>query len=455
LQAARVLQDEFLVTRTPSLAWDSAEHWRLSSESHKAIELLRECARHSLQLGRSIEAVETLRRVLPWCQLGETRVQVLREYVHALRAAEQWRDLVDALDELLCSFGERADPRTISSYRLERLEAQWMTGHHTFEALNDLTNEFSRGLAPPLQRLRAATTALVICDNLCSPDIAERLNEVASSLAQSHADELASNDYQLVYHCSFGELGRAVEIAANVLDRLRQSGNEPLLCRYLLRAAQVFEVGNRLGDALACGREAYGMAERLSLAVSATHAARWLAWTSLECLENEELTKWVSRATTWAHRTQHPASVADVALLRAEVALQQGLGAEASRLLAESNRLWNPLRHPRSEAHALAFGIALGLESGREISPSSVNEIWRLFRVLAGRLSFDLVVGRFALGLAAAGEFEQYAAIVDEYLNRFRRDLGPPRPILQQLLVRAHLQSGPKEEPRSLVDALD
>jgi hypothetical protein len=210
-------------------------------------------------------------------------------------------------------------------------------------------------------------------------------------------------------------------------------------------------VGNRLEDAFACGREAYAIAERLSLAVSASYAARSLAWNSLECLDGHEFVKWVDRAITWARRTQHPASVADVALLEAEVALEQGRLGDASRLLAESNRLWNPLKHPRSEAHAVAFGIALSIEEEREILPSQVNDVWRLFRALAGRLSFDLVVGRFALGLAASGELEQSSALVHEYLSGSRRDLGPARPILQRLLAQAKSQHGHQAEPRSLV----
>jgi DNA-binding SARP family transcriptional activator/tetratricopeptide (TPR) repeat protein len=442
-QAAELLQNEFLKIRIPSLAWDSAEHWRLSGEAHKGIQLAVGCARYSLQFGRPAEAVEILQRVLPWCPDAGTRFQVLGEYAHALRAAEQWDDLVGALEKLLLQAedqGLRPDVR--SGYRLELLEAQWNAGRMSPSIVEDLIAECTAGVASPPQKLRAATAVIIVSDNLCCSGTASRVERFARTLVESHPDDLVSRDYDLVYQCSYGDLDRAIDVALGLVQSVRESANEPLLCKYLLRAAHVLEVGDRLDDSVVFAREAFTIAERFSLCASACLAARRLAWAYLDRLDSTEVAEWTRRGEQWAKRTQHPASVADVSMLRAEVALARGAVSEACCLFERSNALWGPLTHPRAEAHSHALKLALAVETGCPIQSEDLDEAWRLFRLLADRTMLDLVIGRFALGLAAGGRGQESAEMVNDYLHRYRRERGSVRPVFRQLIARSHTEYG-------------
>lgn len=441
-KSASVLQNDFLRTRLPSLAWDSAEHWRLSGQAEKGVELGLTCARYSLQYGRPAEAADILRHVLPWCLDTDTRLRVWTEYAHALRAAEQWNDLANTLEELLPNLDLSKTPELASGFRLELLEARWNAGKVSTTVVDDLIEECSRGTASPSHKLRAATAAMIISENLCCVGTAPRVEQFARALADLHADEFVGRDYDLVYQCSYGDLDKAMDVAATLVEHIRQSESKPLLCRYLLRAAHVFEVGDRLDESLGFAREAFLIAERFALCNSACLAARRLGWTYLDRLSTEEAAEWTQRGEMWGRRTQHPASIADLAMLRAEAALALGCVGDADALFARSQTLWGPLKHPRAEAHALALKIALSVEKGAAITERDANEAWRLFHILAGKSMLDLAIGRFVLGLAASGRNSESIDMLQKYLSRFRRERGPVRPVFRHVIARAQKQFG-------------
>jgi DNA-binding SARP family transcriptional activator len=440
-QAAEILQGEFLKLGIPSLAWDSAEHWRLSGEAHRGIQLAVRCARYSLEFGRPDEAVDILQHVLSWGPGEGTRFGILGEYVLALRAAERWKDLVDALEELL-NEDPSLRPEVRSGYRLELLEAQWNAGRTCPSVVEDLVAECSDGVATPPQQLRAATVAIIVSDNLCCSATAPRVEQFARVLVESQPHELVSRDYELVYQCCYGAVERAVNVALGLVESIRDSDNEPLLCRYLLRAAHVLEVGDRLDESALFAREAFAIAERFSLCASACLAARRLAWGYLERLDGVAVAAWTQRGEEWAKRSQHPASVADLATLRAEVALSQGSVSEARRLFEAANALWGPLKQPRAEAHAHALKLVLAVETGLPIRGEELDESWRLFKLLADRALLDLVIARFAFGLAAGGRGQESVAMIDEYVYRYRRERGPLRPAFRELITRAQTEYG-------------
>jgi hypothetical protein len=82
------------------------------------------------------------------------------------------------------------------------------------------------------------------------------------------------------------------------------------------------------------------------------------------------------------------------------------------------------------------------VESRCSIPPCDLDEAWRLFTLLADRTKADFVVGRFALGLAAAGRMQDSAAMLDDYVLHRRRDRGPVAPVFQALVARAHAAYG-------------
>ncbi|HJQ63837.1 MAG TPA: ATP-binding protein, partial [Burkholderiales bacterium] len=302
-KAALLLQEDFLRFGIPSLAWDSAEHWRLSGEADKGVELALACARYSLQFGRPTEAVGIIRCVLPWSLHSEMRLRVWSEYAHALRAAEQWTDLADTLEELLPNLDRTAMPELASGFRLELLEAQWNAGRISSTVVDDLIEECHVGAASADHKLRAATAAITISDNLCCAGTASRVEQFARTLAAQNVSEFAGRDYDLVFQCSYGDLDRAMEVAGSLVASIRETESEPLLCRYLLRAAHVFEVGDRLDDSLGFAREAFSIAERFSLCNSACHAARRLGWAYLDRLSTSDVALWTDKGEAWANRT--------------------------------------------------------------------------------------------------------------------------------------------------------
>ena len=435
-QAAELLEDEVLKSRVPSLAWDSAEHWRLSGEAARGIQLALSCARWSLHCGRPVEGVDVLQRVLPWCFDAETRLQLLIEYAHALRAAERWTDLADVLERILHT-DQGLSPEVRSSYRLELQEARFNAGHHSPRILDELVAECAIGIASATARIRAATVAVMVSDNLCCADIVSRVELLVRPLVEVHADELVSRDYELVYQCGYGDLERAVTVALCLVESVRGSKNEPLLCKYLLRAGHALEIGDRLEESVLFAREAFVLAEKFGLAGSACLAARRLAWAYLDRVDTIQMTEWAKVGAEWAKRTQHPASVADIAMLRAEVALASGAILDARALFDESLSLWGPLRHPRAEAHALALKLALAVETGHGPNSHDLSDTWRLFKLLGNRSMLDLVIGRFALALAAGGRLEDSARMVSEYFVHQRRERGPARPVFRRLFARA------------------
>jgi hypothetical protein len=379
---------------------------------------------------------------MPWSLDPDTRLRVSTEYAHALRAAEQWTDLADTLEELMPTIDRIENAELASGLRLELLEARWNAGRISASIVDDLIDECSTGSAHASDKLRAAAAAITISDNLCCTGTAPRVEQFARALVHQNANDLLSKDYELVYHCSHGDLDTAVEVAASLVAAMREEGNEPLLCRYLMRAAHVFEVGDRVDESLTFAREAFAIAERFALCNSACHAARRLGWAYLDRLATEEVSLWTQKGEHWAKRTQHPASIADLSMLRAEVALAGGCVADAESLFEMSQRLWGPLKHPRAEAHALALRVALSVEKGSGVNATDASEAWRLFHLLANKPMLDLVIGRFVLGFAASGRRDDSRTMLEDYLTKFRRERGAVRPVFRALVARARVEYG-------------
>ena len=93
--------------REISLAWDCARHLLSAGERSQAAALLMNCARHALELGRPLEADEILRGSLDLPLSAAERISLLKERGHALRAADQWNDIVVVLSDFIADGWER------------------------------------------------------------------------------------------------------------------------------------------------------------------------------------------------------------------------------------------------------------------------------------------------------------------------------------------------------------
>ena len=69
---------------SPTNLWDCAKHWTLAGDSRRAISVMRECAEHTLEIGRPREAAEVLIRAAQMATSDE-RVDLARS---ALQLAE-------------------------------------------------------------------------------------------------------------------------------------------------------------------------------------------------------------------------------------------------------------------------------------------------------------------------------------------------------------------------------
>ena len=94
------LEAKALASWAPQLAWDAATHLAHAGESERALRLLRECARHFLEIGLPSEAAAILREGRPYAQTTAIRLELLTEEVHARRHAGDWPGIVNTVAEV-------------------------------------------------------------------------------------------------------------------------------------------------------------------------------------------------------------------------------------------------------------------------------------------------------------------------------------------------------------------
>ncbi|MFN2398823.1 MAG: AAA family ATPase [Gemmatimonadaceae bacterium] len=437
--AARLLESLQESAPSASVMWDCAEHWQNAGEVGRAIELLRSCARHSMEMGFPGEAAESLRRALVMRPSPEHAASVLEEYLRILFAAAEFQQLVSAVENASTIHG--VDDKLYkghSDVELMFIESKWRAGQNPWVQCQYLRNCVD-GPAAASHRVKAATIALIIADNLCDPATAHTICEATNNLiGDSNLDEPTRQKFLLVWQTSFGDLSLAAEAARNLVRAEREYGNPAALVRALVWASHGLRSAGHLTESMDFLHEAFGLATTHGLttqaAVVAGNAANY-------CLESDELQtarSWYCHTGASRDRLSGTLTGSFLAVVGAELAMLEGRHEDAYSLLASSeSALPSKLQHMTAQSNILSLKILLDVSTDKTIGDAQLNELLAHHLRGRSRLLQDLVTVAVFRACKVRGETSRGYALVLDYFLKYRRGMAPARSALLELLHEA------------------
>ncbi len=109
----------------PGILWDCARHLQESGERTKALMVLRQCARQSMDVGSPQYAVEILDHAQTFCETDSDRAHLRDSLILALRAAGLWARIVDLNRGASLAVARPNATDTHDDVELASLEAEW------------------------------------------------------------------------------------------------------------------------------------------------------------------------------------------------------------------------------------------------------------------------------------------------------------------------------------------
>lgn len=436
--AAQVLEQDIAGSQSTALLWECARHWQQAGERERAITLLRTCAHHSIEIGLPTEAVTLLDHAMTLASDHEESLPIVETQVTALYLADYWEKLPSTI-ELLGRLREQGNhPCDVHTEdELLGLEAEWRLGVDLSIPYGKLRHCVDDAAASPEHRVRAATLALMLADNLCTLEGTQSIyNAVKPYLQSAEVKEPTRCLCEMVYACSFGDASQAGAFADELVASTRGDSNIAMLSRVLRRASRAYSVGGAIQSAERVSLEAFRLAEQARLENSAAAAAGRLIEIYTMAGNASEAERWYRAATarraTWAGQV-------DKTILTgcgAKLALRRGDFEEAEKLIDLAHTLFATSASLRHKAEICALRICLRLACGNGAPPiEQVEEMVALHERTRAFVSHDYAALATFMGLTAAGDSTRAARYASAYLGTYRREQSPLLPELRDYLI--------------------
>lgn len=436
--AAHALEQDVGGMQSAALLWECARHWQRAGERERAITLLRTCAHHSIEIGLPTEAVTLLDHALTMVSDHEESLPIVETQVTALYLADYWEKLPSTI-ELLGRLREQGNhPCEVHTEdELLGLEAEWRMGVELTIPFSKLRTCVNYHAASPEHRVRAATLALMLADNLCTVDGTEAIYAAVGPYLDS-SDVTAPTRWlcEMVYACSFGDATNAGSFADKLVESAREQSDPAILSRVLRRASRAYSVAGAIQSAERVTLEAFRLAEHARLENGAAAAAGRLIEIYTMAGNADEAERWYKTAT--ARRATWVGQVDKTILTGcgAKLALRRGDYEEAERLIDLAHTLFETSASVRHKAEISALRICLLLAREQGAPPAhQVEEMVALHERTRAFVSHDYAALATFAGLTAAGEHSRAAAYASSYIHAYRRERSPLLPDLTNYLV--------------------
>lgn len=407
--------------------WDRAAHWSGGNEPTDVVRTTVNCARHLAAVGLADAGTTACRRLLEQTLPDAARRQALGALVHTLYHAWEWREVVEAAQELRSLESTRGAHDDIE---LCVLDAHWHLQDERGKTLDDSIRCASASDASASHRVRAAEIAIKLATNAGAlRKLHEAFRSVSDCLGQPDVPVTDGITVTMMYHAVGGSLQLAAQCARD-LNRRSSTMAEPTRLRALVNAASALARAGECGEAFEICEHVTHDAVRRHLTAIAAAACHRAANIALDSGAIEPAAAWTARFAAHAPAADTRRQRA-VSLARARVAYHRGDNRLAERLLlGDGEPIWidtSPAFAATSLATAIA--VAVGDDRAEERLRSLLTAVLPLHRRLQSMGAHDFVAFALAAGLHRIGEHDRAEALLHAYLTQHRRESTPiPEP---------------------------
>ncbi len=441
--AAERLGSEAESSQAVGLLWESAEHWLLASDTPRAVELLRRCGNHLMDVGMPEEAAGVLARAESLATESSVIYAIGAEQARALMRAELFTEGIE-LTERLILLREAIYPRPwiLDEVGLLRIQAIWRHGGSVRELALEYVPSLSTTSVPCDEVVAAAGWLLTAADNICEPEIAHDIyGRVAGCL--SSCDVMADTRllFEMVYHCAFGNKSLAIPLANQLVEHASNNCSPIPTIKYLRFAAYVHLTHGTLNRAITLASESYTLSERMRAYSAMSSSAGMLGAIYLQTGDLVNADRWLSRAAGDSDSAQNKVLDSNNWSYLTELAIRKKESAAAEQYLSRSVPILATSHTSRGETRRWALKSQLGLLRGERLDLDELDSFIAAFDKSKSACTQDFNAESLLLALEAAGRIDDAAKLASEYLTKFRRDSAAITSYLRNVTMRLGIPS--------------
>jgi tetratricopeptide (TPR) repeat protein len=423
---------------SPSMWWDAAESWRSAGDPERAINALRRCAQHAIEIGRPGEAAGILYEVAKLPQSTNSLRLVSEELLRSasaagesrlvLHAAEIRRSVVkvDVHDDFEIAELRAAIRADLSSRAVERLLA-------CIESRE----------ASSVHKIDASLALLKGSETLGSDALRERVIATVSPEDLASAAPLKRLEFRLLVAVLNRDWTFASQVAEEMLSACALL-NEDTYASYVYNASAALLYGGRLALAIEGFQTSYAMAAKMGSPHNQLASALVLQIVFFDSGMEADHRLWHDRCLSLVHEAPHLANDFDLLMNRALVAFytRDAITLDAALKEADSQGLFSsPVRARWRRA------LTLGGRAVRYPPNDRDEDIART--ILSERFSSlngvrDLEVAVACEILALRGKENLARRTLEDFLTTDRGHLA----LLSPALIRAMESTGLRDQPQ-------
>ncbi len=415
-----------------AILWECARHLQEAGERAKAFNVLRRCARLSLDVGSPRHAVEILDHAQAFCDSDADRSQLRAELILALRAAGLWTRIVDLNRErsLLPVAGRVAVAH--DDVELASLEAQWEVDR-TIPAILDraLACLHAEG-ALPGHRVRAGIWALILAHNVPDAGVAQDVYRTLGRLTPgTQIPETDRATADLIFQTGFGDLSEGAEAGARLVSATRASGDVASLSRVLRLASVPLLYLGRFAEVRALLCEGLDLLERGRLRWGTFITTAGFVRSYFEEGDLSSAKHWYQRLRRCFDPSDDLAHSCPAHILGAKIALVEQRYDAPELLEFPPASQWETIASARTQSLAMAVWALSTLRRGFVAEHERVvGPFTRLFDRAKSSGNQDFPAFALFESLRARGEACDAAAMLTRYVDCERREQSPLPPFL-------------------------
>ncbi len=424
-----VLEREYRASRSPSMAWEAAQHLLEGDSGDLALGLLEECAQHQLGNGLPGDAAKTYERAVLTSSNDVDRFRATLGRITALKHAANWTEIVHVSGTAI----QLAARISISWYHVSDLEllhaeAEWWCETDPHASLRRAIRFAEDETRPASHRIKAALLASIISANLGRLTELSAILAIVAGLPQACVEDRTNALMtKMVYHTEAGDLSIAVAAAEALIASERERGSVRGLARALRYSSYALRCLGEFDRALQALREALDLAEEHGLIGDAASASDSIVNLYLEQENIPAAKRWVVRARHWSAQVHAKFARTSPSINDAMIALATRHVVDVESLV--DTDIAKHRRDPVLRQKLLNLSVLTRLFAGLGDIDRLITAVELLGENLGlaqtiGRI--DFIVESYALGLTKLGKTKVAVDFVRNYLGGSRRDHSTP-----------------------------
>jgi DNA-binding SARP family transcriptional activator/tetratricopeptide (TPR) repeat protein len=437
---AAILETEARANNDADKLWDCAQHWLAADDTARAIEMLTQCAQHSIEIGRLREAAEALVKAAASAD-DPLRHELSCKAISIAQSVAEL-DLIDRASKMIDHSNRAGVHDHIELAELSAHAILFGENEQTRARLHDCIMATN---ADTNHRIDAARVQLIAADIWGGPRLSASDCEVLDRLVslEDDSNDLASLRFLLLYHATVGDNRECANLSRRLIAVAEDGRPEIAGDLYRYAAAGLWRAGE-VNEGIAGFRRAFELAESVGLLRAQFLAAASLASLGHDIGQDNESARWLEKAERIADELPSLRGESGYIAICFENALLKGDVLALKRLLHGASQYTSTAgRAPGRLARVLE--ISIQALSGELLDPSSaIQELTK--HHVAGRETgniSDLEIATAASLLDQNHGRDAARRAVSDYLHHFRRGPAPIAAALRDTILRIGVDALP------------